>query len=143
MRKSKSKKFFGTPFYPLSLLTIMMLAWLLIPTVDTVKIQEPFENMEYQGAMKDGPDQFVVYSDKDATRWYRVIIIDDGIRYVSECPCLVVQGDLVKIQVRWIPNRYADCKGFLKLAGKDPGAFCRRYHLPVSRIKTICRGRWM
>lgn len=142
--KSKPKKFFGTPFYPLLLLVVIVLAWFSIPTVDTIKIQNPFENTYCQGTMKDGPDQFVVYLyNEGATKWHRVIVVDDEVRYISEYPCLIVKENLVKIRVRWSPNKYADCGEFLKLAGKDPEAFCRRYHLPMSRIKTICGGGWM
>jgi len=99
MRKSKPEKFLGTPFYPLSVLAILILVWLLIPTVNTIEVQKPLGNTYRQGTMKDGSDQFVVYLDKGDTKWHRVIVTDNEVRYISEYPCLIVKENLVKIRI--------------------------------------------
>lgn len=134
-----SLKTFGIFVVGASFIILLFMAWL--GSSDNVSLFKAFEDMKYQGTMKDGPDQFIVYLDnKGATRWYRVILIDDKVRYISEYPCLIEKGDLVKIRIRWIPNEYANCKRFLKIADNNPEGFCRRYHLPMNKIRTTCRG---
>ena len=125
---------------------MFLLGILWLEDVKQIEIDKPFCDMEYQGSLKDGPDKFIVYlDDKGVTRWYRVIVIDENIQYISYYPCLMEREDEVLIRVRWDPSKYVDCKTFLRIAekynglvGKGRVAFCQRYHLPLNKIKAVC-----
>lgn len=117
----------------------LLFAWIGLD--DNTKIREPFDSMEFVGAVTEGSEEFLLYTDaRGYIRWYRTIVIAEGVKYVSEYPAVIdkYHGDEILIRVGWDPNEYANCKRFLKIAGDNPTYFCERYHLPLSIIRARC-----
>lgn len=119
---------------------LLMVVWL--GSTDGVKTSQSFDNMKFTGIVKDGSQEFIIYEDdRGYVRWYRTIVVIEDIRYISGNPALIVKGNNeILIRVRWDPNDYADCKAFKRISAGDPEGFCKRYHLPVSEIRSRCGG---
>lgn len=113
-----------------------------------VEIVKPLEEMQYVDKVQDGEEHYYVFKDNEGhNRWYRLITISDSIRFVSYYPAIIDYGDDLLIRARWDPSRHVDCKTFLRMArkysgiaGKGEVGFCKRYHLPINKIKAVCGG---
>ena len=113
-----------------------------------VEIVKPLEEMQYVDKVWDNEECYYVFKDdKGYDRWYRLITISDSIRFISYYPAIIDYGDDLLIRARWDPTKHVNCKTFLRMAGEYSGiagkgeiGFCKRYHLPTNKIRTVCGG---
>ena len=119
---------------------ILLALWFhKIASLDKVEIIKPLEEMQYVDKVWDNEEYYYVFKDdKGYDRWYRLITIDDSIRFVSYYPAIIDYGDDLLIRIRWDPSKHVDCKTFLRIVGKNKVGFCKRYHLPINKIRTVC-----
>lgn len=117
-----------------------------IVSLDKVEIVKPLEEIQYVNKVWDSEEYYYIFKDNEGhNRWYRLITIGDSISFVSYYPAIIECDDDLLIRVRWDPNKHVDCETFLRMArkyngiaGKGEVGFCKKYHLPTNKIKTVC-----